>query len=336
MPLVDKIDFETRIVDEVLDLPRQEVITADNVDVTIDAAIYWRIKDLYRYRYEVDDVKKALEIVTTATLRKVIANMSFKQTYAAQDQINDAVIDQFKQLKEDPERSESRELSEMAKKLAGSAQYNWGIEIFQVAIKEVTPQSRDEVIRAIEDLDVAKKEREAKRTRSEADMEVAINQARGEAESVRLMARANRDVQFLNAQASSDAIKEVADVFDRHDNSRLAMQYLLAQDYINMGKKIGESPSAKVLFMDPNSIPGTIQAMLSMVGQPANPMFESPVQPYGAIGNMANLNQSLRSAMPEQRENRKNMEQSPPAPPFAMGEEPGNQPAGDSNQSENT
>jgi regulator of protease activity HflC (stomatin/prohibitin superfamily) len=292
MPLIDKIDYEARIVDEVYDIPAQEVITADNVDVKIDAAIYWRIDDLYKVRYEVDDVKKAIEIVATSTLRKVIANMAFKQAYAEQDQISNQVI---KELKVNSDA--------------------WGVEIFQVAITELTPQSRDEVMRAIEDLNVAEKEREAKRTRSEADMEVTINRARGEAEAARLMAQANRDVDLLNAKASRESIKEVADVFARNDNSRLAMQYLLAQEYINMGKKIGESPSAKVLFMDPNSIPGTIQAMLSMVGQPTNPAFEPPIQPYGAFSNLGNLNQPLRSAMPDPNlSNPENTEQSPPPP----------------------
>ncbi|AFY71697.1 band 7 protein [Thalassoporum mexicanum PCC 7367] len=288
MPVVDKIDFETRIVDQVYDIPRQEVITADNVDITIDAAIYWRIEDLAKVSFEVEDVKQAIEIIATATLRKVIANMTFRQTYAAQDQISDEVIKQLKGRSDD-----------------------WGVEIFQVAITEVTPQSRDEVIRAIEDLDVAKNQSTAKRTRSQADMDVAIYLAKGEAESARLLAQANHDVQLLNAQAARESIKEVADVFAKHDNSQLAMQYLLAQEYINMGKKIGESPSAKVLFMDPNSIPGTIQAMLSMAGQPAsNNVLEPSVQPFGAIGNLGSLDQSLRSAMPSMVDSPVNTEQS--------------------------
>jgi regulator of protease activity HflC (stomatin/prohibitin superfamily) len=123
---------------------------------------------------------------------------------------------------------------------------------------------------------------------SEGERESAINSARGKAEaqvldaearqkavileaeaqqkSIILRAQAERQQQVLKAQATAEALQIVAKTFKADPDARDALQFLLAQNYLEMGTTIGSSGSSKVMFMDPRSIPATLEGMRSIVG----------------------------------------------------------------------
>ncbi len=89
--------------------------------------------------------------------------------------------------------------------------------------------------------------------------------------------KAERQQQVLKAQATAEALQIIAKTLQIDPNAREALQFLLAQHYLEMGTKIGSSESSKVMFMDPRSIPATLEGMRSIVSDAAqadlNPLF---------------------------------------------------------------
>ncbi len=110
--------------------------------------------------------------------------------------------------------------------------------------------------------------------KSEGDQQSNINKATGEARARVLRAEAEKQERLLQAEGTSEALKTIAFTLEQQPEASDALQYLLAQGYLDMGLKVGNSPNSKVVFMDPNSVPGALQGMMSMIeqgkGQDAN------------------------------------------------------------------
>jgi regulator of protease activity HflC (stomatin/prohibitin superfamily) len=100
---------------------------------------------------------------------------------------------------------------------------------------------------------------------AEARQKSAILEAEGQQKTIILKAQAERQQQVLKAQATSEAIQVIAKTLKTDPNAREALQFLLAQHYLEMGTKIGSSDSSKVMFIDPRSIPATIEGMRSII-----------------------------------------------------------------------
>ncbi len=101
---------------------------------------------------------------------------------------------------------------------------------------------------------------------AEARQKAAILDAEAQQKAIVLKAQAERQQQVLKAQATAEALQIVTKALKGDANSREALQFLLAQNYLEMGMKIGSSDSSKVMFMDPRSIPATLEGMRSIVG----------------------------------------------------------------------
>ena len=133
----------------------------------------------------------------------------------------------------------------------------------------------------------AERRRRAAILTSEGEREAAVNTAKGKAESqvleaqaqqkatileaeakqktIVLKAQAERQEQVLKAQATAESLKIIAEIIRNDPHAREALQFLMAQQYIEMGAEIGASSSSKVMFMDPRSIPATVEGMKSII-----------------------------------------------------------------------
>lgn len=133
----------------------------------------------------------------------------------------------------------------------------------------------------------AERRRRAVILTSEGEREAAINSAKGQAESqvleaeaqktavvleaeaqqqaIVLKAQAERQEEVLKAQATSESLRIIAETLRSDPKAHEALQFLMAQQYIEMGADIGVSPSSKVMFMDPRSIPGTVEGLKSII-----------------------------------------------------------------------
>ncbi|KZL47649.1 paraslipin [Nodularia spumigena CENA596] len=271
IPFLDKIVYQQTIREKVLDIPPQKCITRDNVGIEVDAVVYWRIVDMEKAWYKVENLHAAMTNLVLTQIRSEMGQLELDKTFTARSQINEMLLREL-DIATDP----------------------WGVKITRVELRDIVPS---QTVRESMELQMAaERRRRAAILTSEGERESAVNSARGKAEaqildaearqkstilqaeaqqkSIVLQAQAERQQQVLKAQATSEALQIITKTLNSEPGAQEALQFLLAQNYLEMGMKIGSSDSSKVMFMDPRSIPATLEGMRSIVSDAsANPLF---------------------------------------------------------------
>ncbi|MEA5514132.1 SPFH domain-containing protein [Nodularia sp. UHCC 0506] len=271
IPFLDKIVYQQTIREKVLDIPPQKCITRDNVGIEVDAVVYWRIVDMEKAWYKVENLHAAMTNLVLTQIRSEMGQLELDKSFTARSQINDILLREL-DIATDP----------------------WGVKITRVELRDIVPS---QTVRESMELQMAaERRRRAAILTSEGERESAVNSARGKAEaqildaearqkstilqaeaqqkSIVLQAQAERQQQVLKAQATSEALQIITKTLNAEPGAQEALQFLLAQNYLEMGMKIGSSDSSKVMFMDPRSIPATLEGMRSIVSDvSANPLF---------------------------------------------------------------
>ncbi|MBD2186135.1 SPFH domain-containing protein [Aerosakkonema funiforme] len=263
IPVYERIAYQQTIRERVLDIPPQQCITRDNVAITVDAVVYWRILDLEKAYYKVENLQSAMVNLVLTQIRSEMGKLELDQTFTARSEINEILL---------------RDLDE--------ATDPWGVKVTRVELRDIIPSRA--VQESMELQMSAERKKRAAILTSEGERESAINSARGKAEAqvldaearqkaaileaeaqqkaIVLKAQAERQQQVLKAQATAEALQIVAKTLASDPQAHEALQFLLAQNYLDMGQKIGSSDSSKVMFLDPRSIPATLEGMRSIVG----------------------------------------------------------------------
>lgn len=267
VPVVDRIVYKATIRERVLDIPPQQCITRDNVSITADAVVYWRILDLEKAYYKVENLQSAMVNLVLTQIRSEMGKLELDETFTARSQINEILL---------------RDLDE--------ATDPWGVKVTRVELRDIVPSRA--VQESMELQMSAERKKRAAILTSEGEREAAINSARGRAEAqvldaearqkavildaeaqqktIVLKAQAERQQQVLKAQATAEALQIISKILQNDPNAKEALQYLVAQNYLEMGTKIGSSDSSKVMFMDPRSIPASLEGMKAIVGDVNN------------------------------------------------------------------
>ena len=262
VPVLDRIAFQETIREKVLDIPPQPCITRDNVSITVDAVVYWRIVDMAKAYYKVQNLQSAMVNLVLTQIRAEMGQLELDDTFTARSQINELLLRDL-DVATDP----------------------WGVKVTRVELRDIIPSQA--VQESMELQMSAERRKRAAILTSEGEREAAVNSARGKAEAqvldaearqksvilqaeaeqkaIVLRAQAERQNQVLKAQATAEAIQIVNQALTKDPNALEAGKMLLALNYLDMGTTIGKSDSSKVMFMDPRSIPATLQGMLSMV-----------------------------------------------------------------------
>jgi regulator of protease activity HflC (stomatin/prohibitin superfamily) len=262
IPMIERVAFQETIREKVLDIPPQPCITRDNVSITVDAVVYWRIVDMEKAYYKVQNLQNAMVNLVLTQIRTEMGQLELDETFTARSQINELLLRDL-DVATDP----------------------WGVKVTRVELRDIIPSQA--VQESMELQMSAERRKRAAILTSEGDRESAVNSARGKAEAqvldaearqkavilqaeaeqkaAILRAQADRQSQVLNAQATAAAIQLVNQALASDHQAAEAGKVLLALNYLEMGSAIGKSDSSKVMFMDPHSIPATIQGMLSMV-----------------------------------------------------------------------
>lgn len=262
VPVLDRVSYRETIREKVLDIPPQPCITRDNVSITADAVVYWRIVDMEKAYYKVQDLHMAMVNLVLTQIRSEMGKLELDETFTARSQINEILLRDL-DIATDP----------------------WGVKVTRVELRDIIPSKA--VLESMELQMSAERRKRAAILTSEGERESAVNSARGKADAqildaearqktvvlqaeaenkaTVLNAQAQRQSQVLKAQATAEAIKIVEQILNSSPTAAEAGKLLLALGYLDMGKTIGESNSSKVLFMDPNSVPAALQGMLSMV-----------------------------------------------------------------------
>ncbi len=269
VPFLDRVVFKQTIRERVLDIPPQQCITRDNVSISVDAVVYWRIVDLEKAYYKVENLQSAMVNLVLTQVRAEMGKLELDETFTARSEINEILLREL-DISTDP----------------------WGVKVTRVELRDIVPSKA--VQDSMELQMAAERKKRAAILTSEGERDAAVNSAKGRAESavldaearkkaaildaeaeqksIVLRAQALQQEQILHAQATAQAIQIIAKTLSTESDARESLQYILAQQYLDMGLKIGSSDSSKVMFMDPKSIPATLEGMRAIVGEgPTNP-----------------------------------------------------------------
>ncbi|MBD2725566.1 SPFH/Band 7/PHB domain protein [Nostoc sp. FACHB-892] len=217
VPFVDQIVMEDTTREQFIDIKPQNVITQDNIYVEVDAIVYWRLIDIEKSFYAIEDLQGALTQITTTTLREIIAQNTLEQTNVSRTEMHSAIIEQLNEVTED-----------------------WGVEILRLDLQRITlPES---VRKSREEEQAAVIKKRALITEAEGEKEAAIKKAEGTMASVQIISQAlrsnpdSRDIlRYLVAQDYVDASQKLGEsnnakiVFVDPANSSEMFQELIAE-----------------------------------------------------------------------------------------------------------
>ncbi|NES72262.1 MAG: SPFH/Band 7/PHB domain protein [Okeania sp. SIO2D1] len=250
-PFISQVVFQATSRETVLDIPPQNCITRDNVSIRADAVVYWRIMNVEKAYYKVQDLKKAMINLVLTQIRSELGKLELNETFVARSEVNENLL---------------RELD--------VATEPWGVKVTRVELRDIVPSKT--VQGAMELQMSAEREKQAEILTSQGKREAALNRAKGQADAQILQAEARQKVaildaqaqqkqQLLKAQGTAAAMGLIAEKLQHDPLASQALQFLLAQNYLEMGAEIGCHDSSKVLFADPRSIANSLEGMQAMV-----------------------------------------------------------------------
>lgn len=251
VPFLDKVVYKDTIRDKILDVTPQSCITKDNVSISVDAVVYWRIVDMEKAYYKIENLELGMEKLVLTQIRSEIGKLELDETFVARTEINNILLREL-DIATDP----------------------WGVKVLRVELKDITPSTA--VQQSMEQQMTAERKKRAVILNSEGDRDSAINSAQGkaeakllEAESLKkaaiLEAEAKKQQQLLQAEATAQSLAIIMNQLNSDEGSQKALQFLLTQQYLDTSKTIGSSESSKVMFMSPNSIVSTLQGIGSII-----------------------------------------------------------------------
>ena len=251
VPFLDKVVYQETIRERVLDIPPQPCITRDNVSITVDAVVYWRIIDMEKAYYKVQNIQAAMVNLVLTQIRAEVGKLELDETFTARAQLSAILLEELDEATEP-----------------------WGVKVTRIELRDIVPAQA--VQEAMELQMSAERKKRAAILNSEGEKEAAVNSAKGRAEAqilqaeaqqkaTVLKAQADRQQQVLRAQATAESLQIIGKVLQTDPQAKEALQFVLAQNYIDMGMTIGASTNSKVMFMDPKSIPASIEGVKAIV-----------------------------------------------------------------------
>ena len=236
VPFIDRakviISLENDLREQVYDFDKQNVITKDNIQMQINALLYFQIVDPFKAVYEINNLPNAIEKLTQTTLRNIIGELELDETLTSRDTINTklrAVLD--------------------------DATNKWGIKVNRVELQDITPPAS--VLQAMEKQMQAERNKRATILTSEGDKAAVILQSEGEKQSAINRAEAQKQTQILEAEgqaqarirkAEAEAIA-IAKITDAVGKSTNPANYLLAQKYIAMLQDVAQGDKTKTVYL---------------------------------------------------------------------------------------
>ena len=186
VPFFDHVRSIVSLKQQTMDIPPQGVITKDNVTITIDTVVFYKVTDPAKAVYEIQSLKKGIEYLAITTIRDIVGKMDLDSTFSSRDAINDKL-----------------------RVLLDEATDQWGCKIDRVEIKDITPPA--DIRDAMEKEMNAERNKRAMILEAEAQRQSAITIAEGKKQASILEADADREAQIRRAAGEAQAIKEVAE-----------------------------------------------------------------------------------------------------------------------------
>ncbi|MCR5877436.1 SPFH domain-containing protein [Phenylobacterium sp. J367] len=240
-PFVEGVGRKVNMMEQVLDVPRQDVITKDNVSVQVDAIIFIQVMDAASAAYRVDNLHYAISQLAMTNLRTVVGSMELDEVLSQRDQINTRLLN-----------------------VIDDATTPWGVKAARIEIKDLQPPP--DITNAMARQMKAERERRAVITEADGEKQAAITVAEGQKQSAILQAEGRREAAFRDAEArereaeaEAKATELVSNAIARGDVN--AINYFVAQKYVEAFGKLAESPQQKTVI-----VPAEMSALVGSIG----------------------------------------------------------------------
>jgi regulator of protease activity HflC (stomatin/prohibitin superfamily) len=257
VPFFDRVGRRVNMMEQVLDIPGQEIITKDNAMVAVDGVVFFQVLDAAKAAYEVSEIYVAIMQLTTTNLRTVMGSMDLDETLSKRDEIN------------------ARLLS-----VVDNATESWGVKITRVEVKDIRPPA--DIVNAMGRQMKAEREKRAVILEAEGSRASEILRAEGQKQSQILEAEGRREAAFRDAearersaQAEAKATQMVSEAIA--GGNAQAINYFIAQKYVEAISQFATSPNAKtILFpVEATQLMGT----LGGIGELAREALKGPDEP---------------------------------------------------------
>jgi regulator of protease activity HflC (stomatin/prohibitin superfamily) len=278
VPYIDSVGRKLNVMEQVMDVPSQEIITKDNATVTVDGVAFYQVLDARRAAYEISDLQSALRNIVMTNVRTVMGSMDLDQLLSHRDEINARLLT-----------------------VIDAASEPWGIKVTRVEIKDIVPPK--DLVDAMGRQMKAEREKRAVILEAEGMRQSDITRAEGRKAALVLEAEGRRDAAFRaaeaverTAEAEATATRVISEATANGDV--VAVNFLIAEKYIAALHALAQSPNQKLVIvpMELSSLAGTLgglrQIAASAMGAEAVAAPRPPARPRppGPVPNTGTTN----------------------------------------------
>ncbi len=246
-PFVEGVARKMNMMEQVLDVPQQEVITKDNAGIKVDAVVFIQVIDAASAAYRVDNLIYAIQQLTQTNLRTVVGSMDMDEVLSKRDQINSKLLQAI-----------------------DAATEPWGVKVNRIEIKDLTPPA--DITNAMARQMKAEREKRAVITEAEGEKQAAIARAEGAKQSAILQAEGRKEAASRDAEArerlagaEAEATRMVSEAISKGNVN--AINYFVAQKYVDAFSQLAQSPNQKLLIVpaDMAGLVGSIAGVAELV-----------------------------------------------------------------------